>query len=260
MKKTLTLAICLFCIFHTTFAQADTTITAAEKASVTDRVIDWYNGHLNYGTVTLLMTIESSFIPFPSEVIVPPAAYQACNADNEALFTTSSKVVNVLLIILFATLGALLGATINYFLALLLGRPIVYWFADSKVGHLLLLNSDKIKKAEDYFIEHGKSSTLIGRLIPAIRQLISIPAGLAKMNFGIFLLFTAIGAALWNTVLAFLGYLAHGQQDLIEQYNDELKIALWILCFAFVGYLVFKGVRSSKAKKAAAENSENPTE
>ena len=260
MKKTLTLAICLFCIFQTTFSQADSTTTAAEKASVTDRVIDWYNGHLNYGTVTLLMTIESSFIPFPSEVIVPPAAYQACNADNEALFTTSSKVVNVLLIILFATLGALLGATINYFLALLLGRPIVYWFADSKVGHLLLLNSDKIKKAEDYFIEHGKSSTLIGRLIPAIRQLISIPAGLAKMNFGIFLLFTAIGAALWNTVLAFLGYLAHGQQDLIEQYNDELKIALWILCFAFVGYLIFKGVRSSRTKKAAAENSENPTE
>ncbi|MCR4964909.1 MAG: DedA family protein [Bacteroidales bacterium] len=229
--------------------------------SVTDKVINWYNGHLNYGTVTLLMTIESSFIPFPSEVIVPPAAYQACNADNTALFTTSSKVVNVLLVILFSTLGALLGATINYFLALLLGRPIVYWFADSKVGHLLLLNSAKIKKAEDYFIEHGKSSTLIGRLIPAIRQLISIPAGLAKMNFGVFILFTAIGASLWNTILAFLGYLAHGQQDLIEQYNSELKIVLWILCFAFVGYLIYKGVKSSRAAKVNPESvEENTTE
>ncbi|MBO4488930.1 MAG: DedA family protein [Bacteroidales bacterium] len=260
MKKKLTLAICLLCFFQTTFAQADSTVTTAEKASVTDRVIDWYNGHLNYGTVTLLMTIESSFIPFPSEVIVPPAAYQACNADNEALFTTSSKVVNVLFVILFATLGALIGATINYFLALWLGRPIVYWFADSKVGHLLLLNSAKIKKAEDYFIEHGKSSTLIGRLIPAIRQLISIPAGLAKMNFGIFILFTAIGASIWNTVLAFLGYFAHGQQDLIERYNGELKIVLWILCFAFVGYLIYKGVKSSRAQKVTPDNTENLSE
>ena len=260
MAKKITLIIGILCILGTAFSQVDTVTVPQEKPSVTDRVISWYNSHLNYGTVTLLMTIESSFIPFPSEVIVPPAAYQACNEDNEALFTTPSKVVNVLLVILFATLGALLGAIINYLLSMLLGRPIIYWFADSKVGHLLLLNSSKIKKAEDYFIENGKSSTLIGRLIPAIRQLISIPAGLAKMNFGIFVLFTSIGAALWNTVLAFLGYFAHGQQDLIEQYNDELKIALWILCFAFVGYLIFKGVRSSRAKKASSENSENVTE
>lgn len=260
MKKSIILIIGLLCFCGSMFAQEDTLRAEKPKASVTDQVIGWYNGHLNYGTVTLLMTIESSFIPFPSEVIVPPAAYQACNADNEALFTTSSKVVNVLLVILFATLGALLGATINYFLAMLLGRPIIYWFADSKVGHLLLLNSSKIKKAEDYFIENGKSSTLIGRLIPAIRQLISIPAGLAKMNFGIFILFTAIGATLWNTILAFLGYFAHGQQDLIERYNGELKIALWILCFAFIGYLIFKGVRSSRAKKISPEDTENISE
>ncbi|MCQ2284060.1 MAG: DedA family protein [Bacteroidales bacterium] len=205
----------------------------------------------------MLMAVESSFIPFPSEVIVPPAAYQACNSDNAALYKTDAKVVNVIFIILFATLGALLGALINYFLALWLGRPIIYWFADSKVGHLLLLNSDKIKKAEQYFIDNGKSSTLIGRLIPAIRQLISIPAGLAKMNLGVFMLFTCIGATLWNTILAFLGYFAHGQQDLIQKYNSELKIALWELCFLFIGYLIFKGVKASRASKAKAE-SEQP--
>ena len=228
--------------------QAATDTTAA-KASITDKVITWYNNHLNYGTVTMLMAIESSFIPFPSEVIVPPAAYQACNSDNPALYKTDSKVLNVILVILFASLGALIGALVNYFLAMVLGRPIVYWFADSKVGHLLMLNSQKIKKAEDYFIENGKSSTLIGRLIPAIRQLISIPAGLAKMNIGVFMLFTTIGATIWNTILAFLGYFAHGQQDLIEEYNSELKIALWGLCILFVLYLIYKGVKTSRAEK-----------
>lgn len=231
---------------------------AKSDTSITDKVIDWYNSHLNYGTVTLLMAIESSFIPFPSEVIVPPAAYQACNSDNAALYRTDSKVVNVIFIILFATLGAMIGALVNYFLAMILGRPIVYWFADSKVGHLLMLNSAKVKKAEDFFIENGKSSTLIGRLIPAVRQLISIPAGLAKMNLGVFALFTAIGATLWNTILAFLGYFAHGQQDLIEKYNSELKILLWGLCIAFVLYLIYKGVKSSRAEKVDPSNDQNP--
>jgi len=236
-------------------AAADTTAT---KASVTDRVISWYNNHLNYGTVTMLMAIESSFIPFPSEVIVPPAAYQACNSDNTSLYKTDSKVLNVVLVILFASLGALIGALVNYFLSLVLGRPIVYWFADSKVGHMLMLNSQKIKKAEDYFIEHGKSSTLIGRLIPAIRQLISIPAGLSKMNLGVFMLYTTIGATLWNTILAFLGYFAHGQQDLIEKYNSELKIVLWGLCIVFVLYLIYKGVKSSRAEKVTPTEEQDP--
>lgn len=241
------LTVCLSCFGGSLQAATDTT---AAKASVTDRVITWYNSHLNYGTVTMLMAIESSFIPFPSEVIVPPAAYQACNSDNPSLYKTDSKVVNVLLVILFASLGAMIGALVNYFLAMILGRPIVYWFADSKVGHLLMLNSAKVKKAEDYFIENGKSSTLIGRLIPAVRQMISIPAGLAKMNIGVFALFTAIGATLWNAILAFLGYFAHGQQDLIEKYNSELKIALWGLCILFVLYLIYKGVKASRTKKA----------
>ena len=231
-----------------TMVQAQTADTL-KKESATGRVISWYNSHLNYGTVTLLMTIESSFIPFPSEVIVPPAAYQACNSDNEALYVTSSKFVNVLLIILFATLGALIGALINYVLALWLGRPIIYWFADSKVGHLLLLDSSKVEKAEEYFREHGNVSTLVGRFIPAIRQLISIPAGLAKMNLGMFILFTSIGAAVWNTVLAILGYVAHGQKDLIDKYNHELTIALLAVFAIGVGYVIIKWIVSAKKRK-----------
>jgi len=230
------------------FAQAQPADTVQEE-SATGRVISWYNEHLNYGTVTLLMTIESSFIPFPSEVIVPPAAYQACNSENETLHVTSSNFVNVLLVILFATLGALIGALINYVLALWLGRPIIYWFADSKVGHMLLLDSAKVQKAEDYFREHGNVSTLVGRFIPAIRQLISIPAGLAKMNIGMFILFTSLGAAAWNTVLAILGYVAHGQKDLIDKYNHELTIALLAVFAIGVVYVIIKWIVSAKKRK-----------
>lgn len=232
-------------------------VDSLQEESATGRVISWYNSHLNYGTVTLLMTIESSFIPFPSEVIVPPAAYQACNSDNAALHVTPSKFVNVLFVILFATLGALIGALINYVLALWLGRPIVYWFADSKVGHMLLLNSEKVQKAEDYFRAHGNVSTLVGRFIPAIRQLISIPAGLAKMHIGKFILFTSIGAAAWNSVLAILGYVAHGQKDLIDKYNHELTIALLALCAVGVAYVVFKWIRAARNRKDNADKKDN---
>ena len=225
---------------------------AKSDTSITDKVIDWYNSHLNYGTVTLLMAIESSFIPFPSEVIVPPAAYQACNSDNAALYRTDSKVVNVIFIILFATLGAMIGALVNYFLAMILGRPIVYWFADSKLGHLLLLDSEKVKKAEDYFIEHGNSSTFIGRLVPGIRQLISIPAGLAKMNIGAFTLYTILGSGSWNIILAILGYVAHGQQDLINQYSHELSYILLALGVLFIVYLVYKGLKKKKREDVEA--------
>jgi len=240
-----------------TMMQAQTQpIESQEKESATGRVISWYNDHLNYGTITLLMTIESSFIPFPSEVIVPPAAYQACNSDNEALYVTSSKFVNVLLVILFATLGALIGALINYVLALWLGRPIIYWFADSKVGHLLLLDKEKVVKAEDYFREHGNISTLVGRFIPAIRQLISIPAGLARMHIGMFILFTSLGAAVWNTVLAILGYVAHGQKDLIDKYNHELTIALLAVFAIGVGYVIVKWIVSARKRKATEGSEE----
>lgn len=237
-------------IFSTNPADSTTVVTAEEQteSSFVIRVVDWYNQHLNYVTVTLLMTIESSFIPFPSEVVVPPAAYQACNPDNATLYVTESPFVNIVLVVLIATLGALIGAYINYFLSRFLGRPIVYWFADSKLGHLLLLNSEKVKKAEDYFIEHGNSSTFIGRLVPGIRQLISIPAGLAKMNIGAFTLYTILGSGSWNIILAILGYVAHGQQDLINQYSHELSYILLGLGVLFIIYLVYKGLKKKKQR------------
>lgn len=211
-----------------------------EEPSVIEKVTNWYMDNMNYGTVTLLMAIESSFIPFPSEVVVPPAAYKATMPDSN---------MNIVLVVLFATLGALIGALINYYLALWLGRPIVYKFAESKLGRLCLLDASKIETAEKYFDKHGKSSTLIGRLVPAVRQLISIPAGLAKMNIVTFLTFTALGAGIWNTILAVLGYIAAGQSDLIDKYSHELSYILIGLGILFVAYLIFKAVRKKKKQK-----------
>ena len=247
-------------VSYTVTADSTIVVENQEESSFVLRVVDWYNQHLNYVTVTLLMTIESSFIPFPSEVVVPPAAYQACNPDNATLYVTDSPLFNVILVVLIATLGALIGAYINYFLSRFLGRPIVYWFADSKVGHLLLLNSEKVKKAEDYFIEHGNSSTFIGRLVPGIRQLISIPAGLAKMNIGAFTLYTILGSGSWNIILAILGYVAHGKQDLINQYSHELSYILLGLGVLFIIYLVYKGLKKKKNRGQVSGNSEQKTE
>ncbi|MEA4935912.1 MAG: DedA family protein [Paludibacter sp.] len=188
---------------------------------------------MNYYTITLLMAVESSFIPFPSEVVIPPAAYIASKEGSD---------LNIYLVILFGTLGALLGAYVNYALAYYLGRPILHKFADSKIGHLLLLSSEKIQKAENYFQTHGKTSTFVGRLIPGIRQLISIPAGLAKMNLITFTLFTFLGAGIWNIILALLGYIAEGQADLINTYSHEigygfLVIVVIVSIFYFIRYL-----------------------
>ncbi len=213
-----------------------------------DNIVAWYSAHMNYASITALMTVESSFIPFPSEVVIPPAVYVAGN-EASSLCATGVYPVDVLLIVLFGTLGAMLGAMINYALSVWLGRPIIYKFADSKLGHLCLLSSEKVKKAEDYFIERGKVSTFVGRFIPGIRQLISIPAGLARMHFGYFLLYTFLGAFIWNCVLALLGYIAHGQMDLINKYSHELSVAILILLGAVVLYFVAKGLFKRFAKK-----------
>ncbi len=220
----------------------DSTLVAPqEDESIVMKVENWYANNMSYLSITLLMTVESSFIPFPSEIVIPPAAYVAGKEDS-TLHVTDNYILNVLLIVLFGTIGALLGAIINYLLAMWLGRPIIYAFADSKVGHLCLLSSEKVKKAEDYFNDHGKVSTFVGRLIPGIRQLISIPAGLSKMNFGQFLLYTFLGASIWNIVLALLGYIAHGQMDLIHAYSHELSIAIMALLGVVVVYFVVKAV------------------
>jgi len=209
-------------------------------------IYNWYKDNLTYGTIVLLMAIESSFIPFPSEVVVPPAAY----------FAARNGDMNIAMIVLMATLGALIGAVINYVLALLIGRPVVYSFANSRIGHLCLIDAEKVEKAEVYFDKHGAISTFLGRLIPAIRQLISIPAGLARMNFGTFALFTVLGAGIWNTVLAGLGYWLSTKfpedqlMAQIEHYNHYLTLAGGALLALIVLFLAYQAFKKHPAKKA----------
>jgi membrane protein DedA with SNARE-associated domain len=247
MKK-ITIIILFATIIGSASAQNDTT-TLVQEPSIIEHVEQWYAENMNYATITALMAIESSFIPFPSEIVIPPAAYVAEDSSS-SLHTTDSYPLNVLLIVLFGTLGAMIGAIINYLLAMWLGRPIIYAFADSKLGHLCLLSAEKVKKAEDYFNEHGKVSTFIGRLIPGIRQLISIPAGLCKMHFGWFLFYTFLGAGIWNVVLALLGYLTRGQKELIDAYSHELSIGIMALFGLAVVYLVGKAIVKKYKKQA----------
>jgi membrane protein DedA with SNARE-associated domain len=202
--------------------------------------IQWCLDHLNYWTITLLMAIESSFIPFPSEVVVPPAAYKAASGNSE---------LNVYLVVLFATIGANIGALINYYLAYFVGRPIVYKFANSRFGHMCLIDQQKVEVAEAYFDRHGAMGTFIGRLVPAVRQLISIPAGLAKMNIGKFVFYTTLGAGLWNAILAAIGYylasvVPYEQLDsTVEEYSGHLKIVMLLVGAAAVAYLIYKGYK-----------------
>ena len=200
----------------------------------------WVEAHLNYFWITVLMTIESSFIPFPSEVVVPPAAYFAC---------TEGSNLNIYLVVVFATLGALIGALVNYYLAVWIGRPLVYKFANSRFGHMCLIDEAKVVKAEQYFDKHGAISTFIGRLIPAVRQLISIPAGLARMNLAKFVLYTSLGAGVWNIVLASLGYwlstfIPKDQLYVqIEHYNQYLTYfgyGIGVVVVMFILYNAFK--------------------
>lgn len=200
--------------------------------------IQWCLDHLNYWTITLLMAIESSFIPFPSEVVVPPAAYKAASGNSE---------LNVYLVVLSATIGANIGALINYYLAYFVGRPIVYKFANSRFGHMCLIDEAKVQHAEAYFEKHGALSTFVGRLIPAVRQLISIPAGLAKMKLSTFLLYTTLGAGIWNTILAAIGYYLQSivpEDQLmasVTKYSHELGYVFIGLGVLIVGYLIYKG-------------------
>jgi membrane protein DedA with SNARE-associated domain len=196
---------------------------------------DWYMSHMNYFTITLLMAIESSFVPLPSEVVIPPAIWKAASGE-----------MNMYLVVVFATFGAIIGAMFNYLMSRWLGRVIIYSFAESKVGKLFLLNKKKVEHAEAYFLDHGRSSTFIGRLIPGIRHLISIPAGLAKMNVGQFVLYTALGSTIWHTILAILSYSVYTQQELLKKYMNELSYILLGVGVIFVVYLVYKSRKKKK--------------
>ena len=207
-----------------------------------ESLIQFCLDHLNYWTVTLFMAIESSFIPFPSEAVVPPAAWKAAVSGD----------MNVVLVVVFATLGALIGAFINYYLAVWLGRPIVYKFANSRLGHMCLIDEAKVQHAESYFDKHGAVSTFVGRLVPAVRQLISIPAGLARMSLGRFVLYTSLGAGVWNAILAALGYYMASIPGLqteeavmnkVKEYSSEIGIVFIALAVFVVAYLAYKGLK-----------------
>lgn len=212
--------------------------------SLIDDLITWYSVHMNYASITGLMAVESSFIPFPSEVVIPPAAFVAGQPES-VLCATGNYPVDVLLIVLFGTLGAMIGAIINYVLSVWLGRLIIYKFADSRLGHMCLLSSEKLERAEAYFREKGNVSTFVGRFIPGIRQLISIPAGLSRMHFGAFLWWTFLGAFIWNCILALLGYVAAGQMSLIKEYSHELSVAILGLLGVVVVYFIIKRLIAS---------------
>lgn len=203
----------------------------------------WILDNLNYWVVTLFMAIESSFIPFPSEVVVPPAAWKAMDPNSGMSF---------ILVIVFATIGADLGALINYYLAKWVGRPIIYSFADSRIGHMCLIDRKKVEVAEEFFRKHGAASTIFGRLVPAVRQLISIPAGLAGMHVGKFLLYTTIGAGVWNTVLATIGWGIYEYtdykttQDVYKQavqYSHEIGYVILALVVVVVAFIAYKGIK-----------------
>ena len=203
----------------------------------------WILDNLNYWVVALFMAIESSFIPFPSEVVVPPAAWKAMDPDSGMSF---------ILVIVFATIGANIGALINYYLAKWVGRPIIYRFADSRIGHMCLIDRQKVEVAEEFFRKHGAASTIFGRLVPAVRQLISIPAGLSGMHVGKFLLYTTIGAGIWNTVLATIGWGIYKYtdykttQDVYQQalkYSHELGYIILALAVVIVAFLAYKGLK-----------------
>ena len=198
-------------------------------------------GNLNYTTIWFLMLLESTVIPVPSELVVAPAAYHAAAGH-----------LDIFLVILFATIGADCGATINYFAGYYLGRPLIYRFANSKWGKLCLLNQQKVEKSEQYFNDHGMVATITGRLIPGIRHLISIPAGLSKMNFWWFLLYTTLGAGVWNCILAAMGWYLHSfvdEEHLAEkiiEYGDYIKYGIiFLVAIALLYFLARRWKKKS---------------
>jgi len=188
---------------------------------------------IGYLGITLLMAVESSFILFPSEIIIPPAAYLAQQGK-----------MNIFFVILAGIIGSLLGALVNYFLAYTLGRKVIYSLADYKIFRFLLINKKKVIKAEGYFLKYGNFSTLMGRFIPAVRQLISIPAGFSKMNLKNFIFYTFIGSSIWIVVLAVLGYVFGSNKELIAEYYKYISIFFIVLSIILIiGVIIKKKIK-----------------
>lgn len=203
--------------------------------NIVTTILDWYWAHLNYWVITILMILENSIVPLPAEMIVTPAAYKAAQGD-----------MNVYILILCTTFGSTIGALINYYLSRRLGRYLIYRLVDSKFGRLFMLDKGKLEKAERLFLKYGNISTFFGRLLPFGRQLISIPAGLARMPIGAFVLYTAIGSTIWNSLLVGTGYcLAEimPQEEFTEnigRYAREASIVFFVLFAAYIIYYCIK--------------------
>ncbi len=190
-------------------------------------------GYMGYTGIVVLMTVESSFFPFPSEVVIPPAGFLAATGR-----------MDLTLVILAGITGSLLGAFFNYWVALKLGRPFF-----ERYGKYFFVSPEALERADVYFARHGHISTFVGRLIPGIRQLISLPAGVARMPLGIFTLFTALGAGIWVVVLALLGYLLGDNKALIHQHLHTITYATLGFCLLLgAGYW---GWQRRKALKAS---------
>jgi membrane protein DedA with SNARE-associated domain len=189
--------------------------------------------------VLVLMTIESSFLPLPSEFVIPPAAWLA-----------SQGKMNLVAIIIAGTLGSMLGATINYYLSLWLGRLVVYRLLDTRFAKILRIKKSDLERTEEMFLKNANRATFIGRLLPVVRHLISIPAGFSKMPYRSFLFFTAIGSLLWVTILAVAGYTLGSNQDLIVRYYEELQMIVLIFGAAWLFYYLFKRRKKYILKKS----------
>jgi membrane protein DedA with SNARE-associated domain len=190
---------------------------------------------LGYIGIIALMAVESSFIPFPSEVVMIPAGYLASQGE-----------MNLAIVILSGLIGSMIGAYVNYYGALFIGRRFL-----EQYGRFFLISPKTIRKMDIFFERHGAISTFIGRLIPGVRQLISIPAGLARMNIALFSFYTALGAGIWGSILALLGYFIGGNEAIISQYIREITIALLIGCVVVVGaYAVFVKKEAESDAKA----------
>ena len=187
--------------------------------TLVDLIFDW-----GYVGIFLLMAVESSFIPFPSEIVLIPAGYLASKGDMSVVAIMGS-----------ALGGSLVGAFVNYYLALTLGRKML-----QRYGKYFFIKESALDKMDDFFAKHGHISTFTGRLIPGIRQLISIPAGLAKMNLVQFSLYTSLGAGMWAFVLTMLGYFIGENQELIDTYLKQITVAVLVVIGLFIAWYVYR--------------------
>jgi membrane protein DedA with SNARE-associated domain len=201
-------------------------------------VINWLVttiGSMGYIGIFLLMALESSLVPIPSEIIMPPAGYLVQQGQ-----------MNMALVILSGTLGSLFGAYLNYFAAHYLGRPFLL-----KYGRYVLITEEHFRRVEDYFASHGEISTFIGRLLPVIRHLISLPAGLAGMNHIRFSVYTLLGAFIWVSILTGIGYFLGQNEVLIKQYSQQ--VILDVLAASLVLVTVYIVLHRRKLARIRAE-------